>query len=53
MEFTDILEKRNRAPNVLAGVRAKHFLKMLQYVPALYRLSLSAKQNCRLQEKPF
>lgn len=29
LEVTDILEKGNRAPNVLAGIRAKHFLKML------------------------
>lgn len=43
MEVTDILEKGNGAPNVLAGVKAKHVLKMLQYVPAFYGLSLSAK----------
>jgi len=53
MEVTDSLEKANRAPNVLAGARAKHFLNMLQNVSAFYSLSLSAKQSCRLHEMPF
>lgn len=38
MEVTDILEKGNRALNILAGIRTKCFLQILKYVPESYRL---------------